>query len=62
MFFNIERCPISWKATLQVIVALSTKEVEYMAVIEVVKEAIWLIGLFGDLISKQDETIVFCNS
>ncbi|KAK8921708.1 hypothetical protein KSP39_PZI020256 [Platanthera zijinensis] len=34
--------PISWKTTLQDIVALSTMEVEYIAVVEAAKEAIWL--------------------
>ncbi|PHT55803.1 hypothetical protein CQW23_04289 [Capsicum baccatum] len=40
---------ISWKATLQTTVALSTTEAEYMAIIEAFKEAIWLKGLFGEL-------------
>ena len=42
-------CVISWKATLQATVALSTTEAEYMAIIEAFKEAIWLQGLFGEL-------------
>ncbi|GKF36201.1 hypothetical protein Tco_0112959, partial [Tanacetum coccineum] len=33
------------EGTLQYVVALSTTEVEYMALTEVVKEAIWLKGL-----------------
>ena len=41
--------PISWKSTLQSTVALSTTEAEYMAITEVVKEAIWLQGLLENL-------------
>lgn len=36
---------ISWKVTLQSIVALSTTEAEYIALIEAIKEALWLKGL-----------------
>ncbi|KAF3670404.1 hypothetical protein FXO38_07101 [Capsicum annuum] len=38
--FTIGGCAISWKATLQTIVALSTNETEYMAITEACKEAI----------------------
>ena len=38
--FTISRAPVSWKSTLQSTGALSTSEVEYMALTEVVKEAI----------------------
>ncbi|GJX20593.1 retrovirus-related pol polyprotein from transposon TNT 1-94 [Tanacetum coccineum] len=38
-------CVVSWKATLQHVVALSTIEAEYMALTEAVKESIWLKGL-----------------
>ncbi|KAG8499930.1 hypothetical protein CXB51_006489 [Gossypium anomalum] len=44
--FTIGGCAISWKATLQTTVALSTTEAEYMAITEAYKEAIWLKGLF----------------
>ena len=47
--FTISRAPISWKPTLQSTSALSTSEVEYMALTEVVKEAIWLRGLLDEL-------------
>jgi hypothetical protein len=60
--FTLSGCAISWKATLQSIVLLSTTEAEYMAATEAVKEAIWLRGLVSDLGLKQDETVVFCDS
>lgn len=40
---------ISWKTTLQSIVALFTIEAEYMSATEAIKETIWLRGLIGDL-------------
>lgn len=46
--FTITSCIVSWKATLQDIVSLSTTEVKYKIVIEVVNEAIWLRNLLGE--------------
>ncbi|GJT94760.1 retrotransposon protein, putative, ty1-copia subclass [Tanacetum coccineum] len=43
--FMVHGCVVSWKATLQHVVALSTTEAEYMALTKVVKESIWLKGL-----------------
>ncbi|PHT39087.1 hypothetical protein CQW23_22660 [Capsicum baccatum] len=40
--FTIGSCAISWKATLQTTVALSTTKAEYMAITEAFKEAILL--------------------
>ena len=40
--FTLAKALVSWKSTLQSTVALSKTEAEYMAIIEVVKEAIWL--------------------
>ena len=42
-------CAISWEATLQSMIVLSTTGTEYMAAMEAVKVAIWLKGLVGDL-------------
>ena len=42
VMFTLAKAPVSWKSTLQSTVALSTTEVEYMAMTEAVKEAIWL--------------------
>nr|GEY83420.1 retrovirus-related Pol polyprotein from transposon TNT 1-94 [Tanacetum cinerariifolium] len=47
--FLVQRCVVSWKATLQHVVALSTTEAEYMALMEAMKEAIWLKGLLEEL-------------
>lgn len=43
--FTIGSCAISWKATLQYTVALSTTEAEHMAIANAYKEAIWLKDL-----------------
>jgi hypothetical protein len=43
--FTLLGCAISWKATLQSTIAMSTMEAAYMVVVEVVKEVIWLRGL-----------------
>ena len=60
--FCIGGCAISWKATLQHVVALSTTEAEYMAVTEAIKEALWLRGLFGELTLQEGVTTIYCDS
>nr|GEV70613.1 hypothetical protein [Tanacetum cinerariifolium] len=47
--FLVHGCVVSWMATLQHVVALSTTEAEYMALTEAVNEAIWLRGLLEAL-------------
>nr|GEU93314.1 integrase, catalytic region, zinc finger, CCHC-type, peptidase aspartic, catalytic [Tanacetum cinerariifolium] len=47
--FLVQGCVVSWKATLQHVVALSTTKTEYMALTEAVKEAIWLRGHLVEL-------------
>ncbi|KAL1200961.1 Retrovirus-related Pol polyprotein from transposon TNT 1-94 [Cardamine amara subsp. amara] len=53
---------ISWKSSLQHVVALSTTEAEYMALVEAVKEAIWLKGLTKEFRFKQDTVEIWCDS
>ena len=53
---------VSWKATLQSVVALSTTEAEFMSLTEAVKEAIWLHGFLGDLAVEQVDRVVFCDN
>ncbi|KAG8481971.1 hypothetical protein CXB51_026890 [Gossypium anomalum] len=60
--FTIRGCAISWKATLQITVALSTTEVKYMAITEACKEAIWLKGLFSELNEDLQISTIFCDS
>ncbi|GJY08649.1 retrovirus-related pol polyprotein from transposon TNT 1-94 [Tanacetum coccineum] len=47
--FMVHGCVVSWKETLQHVVAFSTTEVEYMALTKAVKEIIWLKGLLIEL-------------
>ena len=47
--FTLFGGPICWRSTLQSPLAMSTTEIEYMAVVEVAKEALWLKGLVREL-------------
>ncbi|KAH9695613.1 hypothetical protein KPL71_022838 [Citrus sinensis] len=53
---------VSWKSTLQSVVALSTTEAEYIALTEAVKEALWLKGLVTELGLEQESVTVNCDS
>lgn len=53
---------ITWKATLQSVVALSTTEAEFTAVTEAIKEALWLKGFISELGIRQDKVVVHCDS
>ncbi|KAH9657298.1 Integrase catalytic domain-containing protein [Citrus sinensis] len=53
---------VSWKASLEPVVALSTIEAEYIALVEAVKEAKWLSGIVSELGLNQDTIPVCCNS
>ena len=60
--FTLSGSAISWKATLQSTVDLSTTEAEYMTVTEAVKEVIWIRGLVENLDLHQEVTTMFCDS
>ncbi|KAL4312354.1 hypothetical protein GQ457_01G013740 [Hibiscus cannabinus] len=60
--FTLGGGPICWKSTVQPIVALSTTEAEYMAVVEAAKEALWLIGLVKELGLEQGGVQLHCDS
>ncbi|KAG8500580.1 hypothetical protein CXB51_002706 [Gossypium anomalum] len=60
--FTIGGCAISWKATLQTTVALSTTKAESMAITKACKEAIWLKGLFSELNEDHQISTIFCDS
>lgn len=54
----MHNCVISWKTSLEHVVALLTTESEYIAAIETVKKAKWLHGLIVELGIKQDSVCV----
>ena len=47
--FHLRLGAVSWKSKKQMSVALSSVELEYMAMCQVAKEAVWLSGLLEDL-------------
>nr|GEZ12513.1 retrovirus-related Pol polyprotein from transposon TNT 1-94 [Tanacetum cinerariifolium] len=60
--FLVHGCVVSWKATLQHVVALSTTETEYMALTEAVKEVIWLRRLLKELGVELNTVAVNCDN
>ncbi|XP_058782988.1 uncharacterized protein LOC131657627 [Vicia villosa] len=60
--FTMFGTAISWKATLQKVVALSTTEAEYIALTEAVKEALWLEGFAKELKLQGRGITVKCDS
>lgn len=53
---------ISWKSTLQSVVALSTTEAKYMAITAVVKESFWLRGIAGEFGVEQRAIPIGCDN
>ena len=53
---------MSWKSTLQSTIVLSPIEVEYMALIKAVNEAIWLGGLLDELGVGQKQISIYSDS
>ena len=61
--FRIGDAAISWKTKKQSSVALSSVEVEYMAMCQAVKEAVWLTGLLKDFgIDLRSPIVIFGDS
>jgi len=56
--FIVSQAPVSWRSTLQSIVALSITEVEYMATLESIKEAIWFQRSLDDLGVEHDQLMI----
>jgi hypothetical protein len=54
MLFFYGKCPISWQATKQKIVVLSTCEAEYVAATGAACQGIWLKRLLGELLGHGD--------
>jgi hypothetical protein len=60
--FTVCNCAVSWKATLQPVVALSTTEAEYMAIAEACKESVWLKGLCAEFCGDDSCINLFFDS
>ncbi|XP_075515551.1 secreted RxLR effector protein 161-like [Primulina tabacum] len=60
--FTLYGNTISWKASLQPIVALSTTEAEYVAAIEAFKEALWIKGIVEEIEGMKAEASILCDS
>ena len=60
--FTVGGCAVSWRATLQTVVAQSTTEAEYMAIAEACRESVWLKGLFTELCGDDSCITLFCDS
>jgi len=60
--FTLSQAPISWRSILQSTVTLSIIEAKYLAMMEDMKEAIWLQGLLDDLWIEQDLLKINCDS
>nr|GEU94094.1 retrovirus-related Pol polyprotein from transposon TNT 1-94 [Tanacetum cinerariifolium] len=60
--FLVQGFVVSWKTTLQHVVALSTTKAEYMALTKAMKEAIWLRGLLEELGVELNSVAVSCDN
>ena len=60
--FTIGGKVVSWRSSLQPVVALSTTEAEYISLTEAVKESIWLRGLLEDIGISHGTVQVWCDS
>ena len=60
--FTLFGTTISWKATLQKVVALSIIEVEYIALTEAMKKALWLEGFAKELKIQGEVITIKCDS
>ncbi|XP_074579105.1 secreted RxLR effector protein 161-like [Curcuma longa] len=61
--FHLGSAIFSWSSKKQQVVALSTTEVEYIAVTNCATQAIWLRKILDFLQHKQDDsTIIFCDN
>jgi len=60
--FTLGGIAVSWKSKLQYRVALSITKVEYIVILEVTKEMIWLKNFLNELGKEQDNASMFSDS
>ena len=62
MVFTVGGNPVSWRSSLQKVVALSSTESEYISLSEASREAVWLKGFVNELGFNQDAIKIYCDS
>ena len=60
--FTVGGTTVSWVSKIQIVVALSTTEAEYVAVTEASKEMIWLQRFMDELGKKHDMGTLYNDS
>ncbi|RDX81638.1 hypothetical protein CR513_37649, partial [Mucuna pruriens] len=60
--FTLFGTVVSWRSVLQSVIALSTTQVEFITLMEGVKEAMWIKGLNVELGIVQNYVTIFCDS
>lgn len=60
--FTMFGAAVSWKSSLQSVVALSTTEAEYIALTIAVKESFWLRGIAADFGVEQGAVAIGCDN
>ena len=60
--FTFGENTISWKSSLQHVVALSSTEAEYAALTEAIKEGLWLRGFVSELGFEPKTVEINCDS
>lgn len=60
--FTMYGAAISWKSGLQIVVALSTTEAEYIALISAVKKSFWLKGIAANFGVEQQAIAIGCDN
>jgi len=61
-FYTLGSTAVSWALRLQNIVKLSTTEAEYVLIIEVSKEIIWLKDFLKELDLKQEDYVLYSDN
>ncbi|CAM8928804.1 unnamed protein product [Rhodiola kirilowii] len=62
IYYTLGDCCVSWKSQLQSIVTISSTESEYIALCDVVKEAMWLQGMLSEAKLFNGTAVIKCDS
>jgi hypothetical protein len=57
IIFFFGKCLVSWQSVKQHMIALSSYEAEYIAASTALTQALWLVRLLGDLLSRDTRTV-----